>query len=52
MKMAGFPWQFSETPASWRRKAPGFGQHTEEILSELGYTKEDLTHLKEEGVIQ
>jgi CoA:oxalate CoA-transferase len=52
MKMAGFPWQFSETPASWRRKAPGFGQHTEEILSELGYTKDDLTHLKEEGVIQ
>lgn len=51
-KMAGFPWQFSETPASWRCKAPGFGQHTEEILSELGYTKDDLTHLKEEGVIQ
>jgi CoA:oxalate CoA-transferase len=52
MKMTGFPWQFSDTPASWRREAPAFGQHTEEVLSELGYTKDDLTHLKKEGVIQ
>jgi crotonobetainyl-CoA:carnitine CoA-transferase CaiB-like acyl-CoA transferase len=50
-KMVGFPWDFSETPASWRRKAPSFGQHTEEILSELGYTPEDIAGLKTEGVI-
>jgi crotonobetainyl-CoA:carnitine CoA-transferase CaiB-like acyl-CoA transferase len=52
IKMTGFPWNFSETPASWRREAPGFGQHTEEILREIGYTKEDVAHFKEEGVIQ
>ena len=52
IKMTGFPWDFSETPASWRREAPGFGQHTEEILSELGYAKEAITDLKQEGVIQ
>ena len=50
IKMVGFPWDFSETPASWRREAPEFGQHTEEILLELGYTWEDITRFKEEGV--
>ncbi len=50
-KMVGFPWNFSETPASWKREAPAFGQHSEEILSELGYTKDNIANLKEEGVI-
>jgi len=51
IKMSGFPWDFSETPASWRREAPAFGQHTEEILLELGFNKDDIAHHKEEGVI-
>jgi crotonobetainyl-CoA:carnitine CoA-transferase CaiB-like acyl-CoA transferase len=50
-KMVGFPWDFSETPASVRREAPEFGQHTEEILLELGYTWDDITKLKDEKVI-
>jgi len=48
-KMVGFPWDFNETPASIRREAPEFGQHTEEILLELGYTWDDITRFKEEG---
>ena len=51
MKMVGFPWNFSQTPALWRRPAPEFGQHTEEILSEIGYTKDLITQLKDAGVI-
>ena len=50
-KMTGFPWDFSETPASWRRKAPGFGEHSEEILKELGYTKEKIASLKGDGIV-
>jgi len=50
-KMVGFPWDFSETPASIRREPPEFGQHTEEILLELGYTWDDITKLKDEKVI-
>ncbi len=50
IKMLGFPWTFYETPVSIRREAPELGQHTEEILLELGYTWEDIAKLKEEGV--
>jgi crotonobetainyl-CoA:carnitine CoA-transferase CaiB-like acyl-CoA transferase len=51
IKMLGFPWTFHETPASVRREAPELGQHTEEILLELGYTWDDITKLKDEKVI-
>jgi len=51
VKMVGFPWDFSETPASCRRRAPQLGEHTNEILSELGYSTDDVMTLKEEGVI-
>ncbi len=51
LKMVGFPWDFSETQASWRRQAPAFGQHTDEVLSELGYLKGEISSLREEGVI-
>jgi len=50
--MVGFPWDFSETPASWRREAPAFGQHTEEILSALGYPKDQIANFRRDGVIQ
>jgi len=50
-KMVGFPWDFSQTPASIRREPPELGQHTEEILLELGYTWDDITQLKTEEVI-
>jgi len=50
-KMVGFPWDFSQTPASVRREAPEFGQHTEEILLELGYTWDDTTKLRDEKAI-
>ncbi len=51
IKMIGFPWMFNETPASWRREAPEFGQHTEEILLELGYTWDDIIKLKDADII-
>jgi crotonobetainyl-CoA:carnitine CoA-transferase CaiB-like acyl-CoA transferase len=52
LKTMGFPWDFSETPASWKRKAPALGEHTEEVLLEIGYSSEEIGGLKEKGVIQ
>ena len=51
IKMTGFPWDFSETPASWRQEAPELGQHTEEILLEMGYSWDDISRFKEEESI-
>jgi crotonobetainyl-CoA:carnitine CoA-transferase CaiB-like acyl-CoA transferase len=51
-RMTGFPWDFSETPAAWRREAPAFGQHTEEVLKEVGYAPNEISEFREEGVIQ
>lgn len=51
MKMTGFPVRFSQTPSIIRMPAPGFGQHTEEVLLELGYTWEDIARFQEEEVI-
>ena len=44
------PLQFDETPPSLR-PAPDLGQHTEEILLELGMSWEDLSKYKEAGAI-
>jgi len=50
-KMVGFPYNFSKTPAALRRPSPGFGQHTEEVLLELGYDWDGITKLREGEVI-
>jgi len=51
-KTMGFPWDLSDTPASWRRKAPDLGEHTEEVLLEIGCSKEEIAKLREAGAIQ
>jgi len=47
----GFPFKFSETPAKIRTPSPVLGQHTEEILSGLGYSNQDMEAMKEKAVI-
>ena len=45
------PIQLSKAPATVRMPAPELGQHTEEILLDLGYSWDDIARLKEQGVI-
>jgi len=45
------PVKFCQNPASVRAPAPEVGQHTEEVLLDLGYTWDDITDLKEKGII-
>ncbi len=51
-KTVGFPVSLSQTPFTIRREAPEFGQHTEEILTELlDYTWDDVIRFKDAAVI-
>jgi crotonobetainyl-CoA:carnitine CoA-transferase CaiB-like acyl-CoA transferase len=50
-KVVGFPWKFSETPASAAPAAPELGQHTEEILLALGYTWGEIVAMREAKAI-
>jgi crotonobetainyl-CoA:carnitine CoA-transferase CaiB-like acyl-CoA transferase len=52
VKQVGIAAKFSETPGSIRSLAPQLGQHTDEILGELGYSKEDLDRWRESGAIK
>ncbi|CAK7230062.1 hypothetical protein SBRCBS47491_007459 [Sporothrix bragantina] len=45
------PVKFGETPPTIRSNPPQLGQHTEEILSESGYKKEEIDSLRGEGVV-
>lgn len=51
VKVPGIPVRLSETPGKVRSLAPELGQHTEEVLMDLlGYSWEELSKLREEGV--
>jgi crotonobetainyl-CoA:carnitine CoA-transferase CaiB-like acyl-CoA transferase len=47
--MVGSPVRFSDTPATPSAVAPELGQHTEEVLLELGYSWEDIERLRSDG---
>jgi len=49
--LLGNPVKLSATPARIDKPPAHFGQHTEEILLELGYTTAELAGLKDRGVI-
>lgn len=45
------PLRLSRTPGSVRERAPLLGEHTDAILTELGYTTEEISSFRAEGVI-
>ncbi len=43
--------RFSATPEPALRPAPGLGEHTDEVLAELGYTAAELAALRADGAL-
>ncbi len=49
--LSSTPVKLSATPGTIRHAAPQLGQHTDEILGSLGYTAQEIAHLREAAVI-
>ena len=47
----GSPIKMSETPVSYHSAPPSLGEHTEQILKELGYNLQEIQDLKEKEAI-
>jgi crotonobetainyl-CoA:carnitine CoA-transferase CaiB-like acyl-CoA transferase len=52
VKAIGLPIKFSDTPGGVRKPAPLFGQHTREVLHELGFSDAEIDRMAELGAIQ
>ncbi len=50
LKVHGTPWQFSETPAKIGI-APELGEHNDEVLASLGYSKSQIADFRERKVV-
>jgi crotonobetainyl-CoA:carnitine CoA-transferase CaiB-like acyl-CoA transferase len=51
VKQFGIAIKMSETPGSIRRSAPVSGEHTDDVLKDLGLTAGDIARLRDKGVI-
>jgi crotonobetainyl-CoA:carnitine CoA-transferase CaiB-like acyl-CoA transferase len=49
IKQLGFPIKLSRTPAGIDRPAPALGEHTAEVLSQGGYSPEEIQALEQAG---
>ncbi|MEP7343174.1 MAG: CoA transferase [Acidobacteriota bacterium] len=49
--LANTPVQLSETPGTVRHRAPTLGEHTDEVLSELGFGADEIAEFRKAGVI-
>lgn len=49
--LVGQPFTLSRTPSRLVAGAPEYGEHTDAILVEFGYSKDDILHLRDAGVI-
>jgi crotonobetainyl-CoA:carnitine CoA-transferase CaiB-like acyl-CoA transferase len=45
------PVTLSRTPGAVVSASPDFGQHTDDVLGELGYSKEDIAALRHDGAV-
>ena len=51
LRFPGIPARFSKTPGAIRRPPPGLGEHSAEVLAEIGYRCGEIDALADAGVI-
>ena len=51
LKMLGIPFKFSDTQCSVRHAPPTLGQHTDEILAEIGHDAGSIAQLRHDKVV-
>jgi crotonobetainyl-CoA:carnitine CoA-transferase CaiB-like acyl-CoA transferase len=49
--LSNTPVRLSETPGSVRNRPPMLGEHTNEVLSELGFSANEIEELRESGAV-
>ncbi len=49
--LAPTPVDLSETPGTFRHRAPQLGEHTDAILAELGYSADDIKQLRADKIV-
>jgi formyl-CoA transferase len=51
IRQVGVPFRLSATPASIRTAPPRLGEHTDEVLGELGLSAQAIDQLRRRGVV-
>lgn len=51
LKFLGVPYKLDETPASIRTPPPLHGQHTDEVLSEAGFSEAEIAEFRRKAAI-
>ncbi len=51
LRIVGVPMRFSETPGEIRSGPPAVGAHTDEVLSEAGFSEAEIRALRDDGLM-
>jgi crotonobetainyl-CoA:carnitine CoA-transferase CaiB-like acyl-CoA transferase len=52
LNIPGYPAHFSECSAGPRSHAPAIGEHTDQVLNDMGFTDEEIVELRKEGAVK
>lgn len=52
LRTLGTPLKMSGTPLNPRRRAPLLGEHTDDVLAEVGYTDDEIEQLRSTGAVR